>query len=281
MIINNLKIGISEFGDPNGEPVFYFHGFPGSRYDGNLFEFNNSGKASNTRIIGIDRPGIGISDFQPDRTLLDWPTTVISIADNLNLEKFSILGISGGGPYALACAYAIPERLHSVSIISGMGPFTYKESMIGKAMLIPKQIEPIRRLIAWGIMAGAMKNPEKLKANIIKTLPQADIEYLFLPGKTDLLIEIFKESFRQGLKGYLFEAKLYRRNWEFGIPDIKTNVSLWHGTIDRNVSIDLARRIASEIPNCKSTFVENEGHFSLTGKYLITILKELKEKTSH
>ena len=278
--VNNLKIGITEFGDPNGEPVLYFHGFPGSRNDGNLFEFNSLGKASNTRIIGIDRPGIGISEFQPGRRLLDWPKTVIAIADSLNLRKFSILGISGGGPYALACANAIPERLLSVSIISSMGPFTYQESMSGKAMLIPKQIAPIRRLFAWGIMAGAKKNPEKLKANITKTLPKEDLEYLSLPGKMDNLIEVFKECFRQGLKGYLHEAKLYRRNWGFRIPDIKTNVNLWHGTIDQNVSMELARRIASEIQDCKSTFIENEGHFSLTGKYLTTILKELKDNAT-
>jgi pimeloyl-ACP methyl ester carboxylesterase len=279
-IINNLKIGITEFGDPNGETVLYFHGFPGSRLDGNLFEFNKIGKASNTRIIGIDRPGIGISEFQPDRRLLDWPKTVIAIADNFNLKKFSILGISGGGPYALACAYAIPERLLRVSIISSMGPFNYQESMNGKAMYIPRQIGPLRRLIALGLMTGAKKDPEKLKVNIIKTLPEADIEYLSLPGKMDYLIEVFKECFKQGVKGYMHEAKLYRRNWGFRIPDIKTNLSIWHGTIDQNVSIELARRIASEIQDCKSTFIENEGHFSLTGKYLTTILNELTANTT-
>jgi len=277
MIINHLKIGISEYGDPNGNPVLYFHGFPGSRLDGNLFGFNEIGKACKTRIIGIDRPGIGISKFQPGRRLIDWPTTVLSIANTFGIKKFSILGISGGGPYALSCAYAIPERLNSVSIISGMGPFIYQESLNGKAMLIPKQIGVIRRLIAWGLKASVLKNPEKLKENIYKTLPKQDIEYLSLPGKMENLIDIFKECFKQGLNGYLYEAKLYRKNWGFRIPDIKTKVSLWHGTIDQNVSAELARRIASEIPNCRSTFVENEGHFSLTGKYLKIILDELKD----
>ena len=279
MLINKINIGIAEFGDPNGIPVLYFHGFPGSRLDGNLFEFDDIGKNSNTRIIGIDRPGIGISEFQPERKLLDWPTMITSIADNLNLKKFSIIGISGGGPYALACAYAIPNKLHSVSIISGMGPFIYQESMDGKAMYIPKQIALLRKLIAWGLMTGAKKDPDKLKANIIKTLPETDIEYLSLPGKMEGLIEVFNECFMQGLRGYLHEAKLYRKNWGFRISDIKTKVSLWHGTADKNVSIELARRIASEIPDCEYTFIENEGHFSLTGKHLNSILIDLKEKT--
>jgi pimeloyl-ACP methyl ester carboxylesterase len=89
------------------------------------------------------------------------------------------------------------------------------------------------------------------------------------------LIDIFKECFKQGLKGYLYEAKLYRRNWGFNLSEIKTRVYLWHGTSDNNVSIELAKRIASEIPNCKSTFIDNEGHFSIAGKYLKKILNEM------
>jgi len=273
--INNFNVGISEYGDPDGIPVLYFHGFPGSRLDGNLFDFDKTGKECNTRIIGIDRPGIGISDFQPDRTLLDWPEVVLSLADNLGIEKFSILGVSGGGPYALSCAYAIPERLLSISTVSGMGPYSYKESLNGKAMLIPKQNGVVRMLIAWGLKLAVMKNPDKLKENIKATLPDTDLNYLKQSDKMEQLTKVFKESFRQGLKGYLYEAKLYRRNWGFKVSDIKTNVYLWHGTSDNNVSIDLAKRIASEIPNCKSTFIENEGHFSIAGNYLKNILNEL------
>jgi pimeloyl-ACP methyl ester carboxylesterase len=275
---NNINIGISEYGDPSGIPVFYFHGFPGSRLDGNIFDFDKIGKECAIRIIGVDRPGIGISDFKLNRTLLDWPKLVLSLADHLGINKFSILGVSGGGPYVLSCAYTIPERLHSVSIVSVMGPYSYKESHIGKAMLIPKQIGILRMLIAWGMKLGAIKNPDKLKENIKKTLPPSDLKYLNQYDRMDSLIEVFKECFKQGLKGYLFEAKLYRRKWGFKVSNIKSNVFLWHGTSDNNVSIDLAKRIASEIPNCKSTFIDNEGHFSLTGNYLQKILNELTLK---
>ena len=144
-------------------------------------------------------------------------------------------------------------------------------------MLIPKQMSLVRRLVALGLKTGVTKTPDKLKEKIKKALPTADIDYLSESNKMEYLIDIFKECFKQGLKGYLYEAKLYRKNWGFRIPDIKTKVSLWHGTIDQNVSAELARRIASEIPNCRSTFVENEGHFSLTGKYLKIILDELKD----
>ena len=108
--INSKKIGVHEYGDKNGFPVFYFHGFPGSRQDGKIFEFDKTASNLKIRLICLDRPGIGLSDFNKKRKLLDWPILVSSVADSLNIKEFSVLGLSGGGPYALACAYSIPER---------------------------------------------------------------------------------------------------------------------------------------------------------------------------
>lgn len=280
MKINNINIGIEEYGDPMGTPVFYFHGFPGSRRDGELFDFDKIAKECEVRIIGIDRPGIGLSDFQLKRSLIDWPKTVQLIANKYNLKKFSILGVSGGGPYALACANSMPDRLNVVSVISGMGPFSYKESVNGNAMLIPKKNSIVRRLIAIGLKLGAKKNPNKLKENIIKTLPPKDFQYLSQSNKMGQLIDIFNECFRQGLKGYLQEAKIYRKDWGFNVSDINANICLWHGTEDNNVNIKLARRIASELSNCKTTFLDKEGHFSVIGNYFKDILNEIKTRTN-
>jgi pimeloyl-ACP methyl ester carboxylesterase len=95
-------LGYAEYGDPGGTPVFFFHGSPGSR----LQRHPDASIASElgTRIITIDRPGYGLSDFQPERTLLDWPADVAQLADALHIERFAAIGLSGGGPYLLACA---------------------------------------------------------------------------------------------------------------------------------------------------------------------------------
>jgi pimeloyl-ACP methyl ester carboxylesterase len=276
MITLSSEAGIKEYGEPEGYPVFYFHGFPGSRLDGELFEFDEAGKRTGTRIIAIDRPGIGNSEFQPKRKILDWPVSVSAVADLYGIKKFSVLGISGGGPYALACAYAIHDRVRSVAVVSGMGPYHYKESKTGKAMIVPKQIALVRRLFAWGMSSGALKNPERLEKNIMDALPKADRDYLSKPGKMDHLINLFKEAFKQGPKGYLQEAKLYRRDWGFQLSQVNVNISFWHGRMDDNVVTDVTRRIASEIPGSKTTFIEHEGHFSVTGYYLDQILTELK-----
>ena len=103
------KLAYGEYGDPQGHPTFYFHGGPGSRLEGALF--HEGGLKHSLRIMAVDRPGMGGSDFLPGRTMLDFPKDVAALADSLGLDRFGVIGWSGGGPSALTTAYAIPERL--------------------------------------------------------------------------------------------------------------------------------------------------------------------------
>ncbi len=198
--INSKKIGVHEYGDKNGFHAFYFHGFPGSRLDGKIFEFDKTASILKIRLICLDRPGIGLSDFNKKRKLLDWPILVSSVADSLNIKEFSVLGLSGGGPYALACAYSISERICSISIVSGMGPSSYKETKSDLALFVPRLIKPFRLLVAWGLKKGAKKNPEKLVKNINKALSNTDIHYLNHENRMSELLNGFLECFKQGLR---------------------------------------------------------------------------------
>ena len=112
------RLAYAEFGKPDGYPVLYFHGSPASRLEPMLIgdeAFNRFG----LRVIAPDRPGMGQSDFQPKRGFSDWPADVTALADVLGLDRFSILGNSGGGGYAAVCTAKIPERLRAVVIVSG------------------------------------------------------------------------------------------------------------------------------------------------------------------
>ncbi len=100
-------LGYAEYGNPNGKPVFFFHGLPGSRRQ--RHPDNSIARELDARIVTIDRPGYGLSDFQPDRRLLDWPDDVAQLADALNIDQFAAIGLSGGGPYLLSCAYMMPD----------------------------------------------------------------------------------------------------------------------------------------------------------------------------
>lgn len=115
------KLGYAEYGLPTGTPIIYQHGFPGSRLEAAYLD--RAANRVGARIIAIDRPGFGWSSPVKERTVLSSADDVRSLADHLRLQRFGVMGVSGGGPYALACARALPaDRLRAVSIICGLGP---------------------------------------------------------------------------------------------------------------------------------------------------------------
>jgi pimeloyl-ACP methyl ester carboxylesterase len=113
-------LAYAEYGDPGGVPVFLFHGLPGSRLAWGLLPDNPF--PPGLRIVAPDRPGYGRSDPNPYHTLLDWANDVTQLADALAIDTFAIVGISGGGPGALACAWKMPERVTSVGVVACPAP---------------------------------------------------------------------------------------------------------------------------------------------------------------
>ena len=171
------KLGYNEYGPADGKPLFYFHGTPSSRIEWQIFGGEQLASRLHLRIISIDRPGMGLSDFQGGRRLLDWPTDIASLADALDLDQFSVLAFSGGSPYAAACALAIPERLTSVGIVSGAGPFTEKGvadgiNPVSRQFFDLCRDKPVRGRMMLRMM-GAMAHyaPNRLIAQTMAALP--------------------------------------------------------------------------------------------------------------
>jgi pimeloyl-ACP methyl ester carboxylesterase len=155
------SLGYAEYGNTNGQPVFCFHGFPGSRLDWPLCDANNSADELKARIIVADRPGMGLSDFKRGREILDWPDDLIELADALHVDRFAVLGFSGGGPYAAACAFKIPERLTATAIVCGMGPAEAPAAKKGLSWFYPGKPSVIRRLMLMLASLGVRKNPDQ------------------------------------------------------------------------------------------------------------------------
>src|SRR5918996_4665095 len=114
------RLGFAEWGDAGGRPLLYFHGWPGSRVEGRLAD--ETARSRRIRMIAVDRPGMGRSDFPPRRTLVDWPDDVVEVAAAVALDRFAVLGISGGGPYAAACAWKLSDRLTRAGLVSCLTP---------------------------------------------------------------------------------------------------------------------------------------------------------------
>lgn len=273
------NLGFAEKGPLDGKPVFHFNGFPGSRLEITLID-DEILHELNILLIGVDRPGMGLSDFKKGRTLLDWPEDILELANHLNIKKFAVEGVSGGSPYSLACAYKIPQYLTSCAVIGGIGPMDF-EKVIGSKTLffIIKRFFFIFRISTY-FQGRTARNIEKMRSKWKKSfneLPQADQNILNDASKLTLFLEEGAEAFKQGSKGVSDEGRLYSRPWHFKLenitPDLK--VYIFHGERDTIVPISIARSVAQLIPNCMIKIYPDEGHYSVPLGHIHEILEIL------
>jgi pimeloyl-ACP methyl ester carboxylesterase len=269
-------LGYAEKGPSGGKPVFHFNGYPGSRLEITLIDDNILNKL-NVRLIGVDRPGMGLSDFKKGRSLIDWPDDILELANYLNLEKFAIEGVSGGAPYSLACAYKLPNYLTSCAVIGGIGPKDFKK-VVGNRVIyfIIKRMYFLLRISMY-FQGKTARNVEKMELKWKKSfnkLPQADQKILKDPLNLSMFLEEGAEAFRQGSKGVSYEGKLYTYPWLFKLEDIKTDlkVYIFHGELDTIVPISIAKSVSKLIPNCTNIFYPDEGHYSVPLNHIQEIL---------
>ena len=274
---NGRKLGYSEYGDTKGKPTFYFHGWPTSRLQAQVND--QIAKKLHIRIISIDRPGIGLSEFQKNRTLLNWPDDVVELADQLKINKFAVMGVSGGGPYAAVCAYKISHRLTKAGIVVGLAP-TYIPGLLDGMSWLSK--------IGWANYARfpILRTLSTLLHYInAKHGPSFGFHRLMLGAKADKKIfsdakvremtrRSYQEAFRSGYKGVELDLKLYTNDWGFNLKDIKSKVFLFYGEVDQNVSLKMGKYYVSQIPNSKLTVYPGEGHL-ISRTHAEEILKTL------
>jgi len=163
-------LSYAEFGDPTGYPLIFFHGFPSSRLE--AWFLDPIVQRKGIRLIAPDRPGFGRSTFQSNRQFTHYPSDIRALADHLELEKFAILGGSGGGPYALACARDIPGRLSAVGLFASAGPWEI-EGDVGVRKELTKDIRPSSKRLA-----SAVKHAPRTM-NVVTTVVSGTICWLF------------------------------------------------------------------------------------------------------
>lgn len=256
-------LGYAEYGDPTGKPVLLFHGTPGSRF----FRYPDDSIAARLgiRLITIDRPGYGLSDFQPGRQILDWPTDVNFLANSLGLDRFAVIGLSGGGPYAMACAYKIPRRLTNLLLVSSFGPLTapeLKDSLNGDQRLrfsLAKNTPWLLRLSLGKSTRYLPTEPLTILGQQIEKYPY-DADVIKRPGVLGMVMEDTYEVFRQSSKGWIEDMGLLARPWGFDPATLTVPTILWHGEKDTNVPVATGRYLAQTIPGCEANFYSGEGH---------------------
>ncbi len=245
----------AEYGAPDGKPVFYFHGLPGSRLEPVMLDGNDLIKAG-IRMIACDRPGMGGSDFQPGRGFSHWPADILALADSLGLGKFGLLGVSGGGGYVSACARLIPDRLSAAVIVSGAGRMDSPEARAclpvmarlivgaGRPVVPPggSALESSRNPGTWAISA-------KIRQQMMRSMPSGERAYFEKPGRLEAFLASTVEATRPGsAAGWPGILICTRRPWDFRLEEIYFPVRLLHGEADLNVPVAVARKVAASHP---------------------------------
>jgi len=279
---NGAVVAFQEYGDANGAPVVFCHGWPSSRIMARLTD--EPARELGVRIISPDRPGISGSSLQPNRKLADWPRVIGRVLDQLGIGEFRALAISGGAPYAYAMAAAMPERVRAIAIVCGAIPMAELEDARGllplyRWMLALYRSRPqlLRGLFHIARPILALRPPVRFRPLLLKMLKlrPCDAESLRDAAAFEAIFESQRRAWRGSAEGVMADGQIYAQPWGFSLEDIRAPVRLWHGNQDRAFSVRLAEEIASRLPNCKARFIEDAGHYSLPIRYMREILKDL------
>ncbi|MNW43996.1 Proline iminopeptidase [compost metagenome] len=228
-------LGYAEYGASDGLPLFVFHGSPGSRL---LFEIEDDVAIDlNLRMISVDRPGYGLSDRQKNRTFRDWPLDLLELASHLQIDKFGVAGISGGAPYAIACAEMIPEKLRGVFLISppswiNMSNHKEKMNRINRIGFTLSKSCPVILSLLYKAM-----NVRSKKVNDVQLI----------------------EAFRQGVKESVIETRMITEPWGINFAQVNAPISIWHGEDDDSAPLGGAKWLSTKLSNSEIHIVK-AGH---------------------
>lgn len=249
-----------EHGDPRGAPVLWFPGTPSSR----LFVPPDARPLteSNLRLIVVERPGYGCSTPHPKRAILDWPADVSDLADTLGLRRFAVVGFSGGGPYAAACAFALPERVRRLLVIGATAPLDAPEvrrSIAPRGRLFLAALGHYPRL-ARAVLRRTRPSPASVQRAMLRHLAPCDREVLAREGVMARQIALTAEALRPGYDAWVHEVGLAVRPWGFALNRIAADAAILWGAEDRTTTLAMAHAYA-QIPGARLRIVENAGHF--------------------
>jgi pimeloyl-ACP methyl ester carboxylesterase len=277
---NGAAVAFSEYGDPNGAPVLFFHGWPSSRTMAELTD--EAARELGLRMISPDRPGIRDSELDPNRTLLDWPPLLGELAAHLQIDKFKILAISGGAPYAYVAGWSMPERVERVAVVSGAPPLAELKERHGllpihRRMLALRDSQPALLRILFHFMRpfARLKMPIRVRPLLLRFLQPCDANVLRDAKSFEACFESARQAWRSSAAGVMIDAEIYAKPWGFSLEEVPVPVRLWHGTKDRTFSSRLAEQVAARLPNCEFHLVDDAGHYSLPIRHTHEILADL------
>ena len=256
----------TEYGAADGRPVIFLHGWPSSRLMGQVWE--ETARRRGWRVLTPDRPGIGRSPSKPNWSFNEWPAVLERFLDERGISQCPVIGLSGGGPYALASAVHRPSRVSTVAVISGAPPLDdpADHALILKEFRILAAIErSAAPLMRWGFrcVAQVLRRADvPWMRRLLMTFGHFPDEAFLASQASTITLTAGLEAWRGGETGVLNEGRLYLQAWGFRPEDIALPVAFWHGSRDPFFHPSLAEKLARRVAGAVFHLVPGEGHFT-------------------
>lgn len=275
-------LGVAEFGPARAEhSVVWFHGTPGARR-----QVPEPARALadelGIRILGIDRPGVGLSTPHRYHHLIEFTADLEIALDRLGVERYATVGLSGGAPYALSAAYAMGDRVPAVGILGGVVPSGGEEGTGGGLVSLATRLKPLLPLMAepaGGLLTTFMRVARPVGSPALelyaRLAPPADREVLRTPEHREMFLDDLLNSGRHGMRAALYDAILFTRWWGFSVREVQARVVWWQGDADNIVPLAHAEHIIPLLPNGELRVQPGGGHlggFALAPEVLDTVL---------
>ncbi len=264
-------LGVAEFGPPDGKGLFWLHGTPGARRQ-IPEEARQLAEARGLRVIGIDRPGVGLSPPHQYESVADFVPDLELVADQLGVERFSTVGLSGGGPYAMAAAARLPDRVASVGVLGGVvptvGPDAAPGGLVGLAhrlrYLLPVVEVPAGYALQTFVRLARPLGPQVLEL-YSRVSPPGDREVLRRPEVGAMFLDDILENGSRGLRSVVHDGILFTREWGFTAEDVAVPLTWWHGDADHIVPLAHAEHLVPRIPGATLHVRPGESHLGGMG----------------
>jgi pimeloyl-ACP methyl ester carboxylesterase len=266
-IARSRTLGCAEFGDPEGHPVFWLHGTPGGRLQVPPGAPEEA-RARGLRLIAVERPGTGWSSPHRYGCVREFAADLGALADALGAPRFSVVGVSGGGPYALACAHDLGARLSAACVLGGFGPVCGSEAVPGRTRLLALfapalslGAEPMGRALALALARFTAHSGRAVR--LFATLvSEADRAILTSPAFEAVFVGDILHVLDDGLSAATHDFRLFTRHWGFRLADIQAPVYFWQGERDGIVPPSHGRHQAGLVPGAQLFVAAEEGHFA-------------------
>lgn len=264
-------LGYAEYGAGNGLPVLWFHGTPGAR-EQIAPQMRNKVAEHGIRLIAVERPGVGASTPYRYDAFSDWASDIKNLAEAFELEHFGVIGLSGGGPYALACAHAMPDRVVVAVVLGGVAPTVGPDAVSGGVVALSRWFGPVFARSLGPLGRGMQRlvhalEPKADKATdlFLRLMPPGDQRVFADLATRRMFKEDIVEGSRGGMQAMFLDIVLMGRKWGFELRDVTVPVRLWFGDADNIVPLEHGEHLAERLPDAVLKVRPEEGHLGGLG----------------